>query len=149
MTRPQARGWLAGLMALLMLAGLAGCNDLAAAPPQEVVLQAVATQAQNNQATLWQQLSLQAETAPSLSVNQVKVRRTRPVDVASTIAYEVTGTYRYKIRYPNRRQVKQSQVPFTVILQAIPETEDWQLLRMGDGEGDRAWAWEPLGGDRA
>ena len=150
MIRPRIRGVLACLIACLTLIGLTSCRGMAAAPPQEIVAQAVAVQAQDNQTTLWQQLSLQTEATPSLSVNQVKVRQTRPVEVAATLAYEVTGTYQYKIRYPNRRQIKQSQVPFTVVLQAIPETEDWQLLRMEkDAEGDRAWAWEPLGSNQA
>ncbi|MEL7315206.1 MAG: hypothetical protein AAFN08_09665 [Cyanobacteria bacterium J06559_3] len=141
MIRQPIRSLLACFAGLLVLIGMTGCSSLAAAPPQAVVAQAVAVQAEAYQTDLWQQLSLQTDATPSLSINRVKVRQTRPVQVASTLAYEVTGTYQYKLRYPNRRRLQQSQVPFTVVLQAIPDTEDWQLLRI---ESDRAWVWEPL-----
>ena len=150
MIKAHLRGLLTLFVALGMMIGLVSCNGVNAAPPQAVVTQAVMAQAQDNQQTLWQQLSLQAEATPSLSVSRVKIRQTRPVQVASTLAYEVTGTYQYKLRYPNRRKIEQSQVPFTVVLQAIPETEDWQLLRTAKGiAGDRPWSWQPLQGDRA
>ena len=137
------------LIALLMILGLTSCAGLRAAPPQAVITQAVTLQAQDHQEALWQQLSLKAEAAPSLVVSQVKARQVQPVEVAATLAYGVDGTYRYKIRYPNRRQIEQSQVPFTVVLQAIPDTQDWQLLHIEDTvTGDRTWTWESLGRDR-
>ncbi|MGF1522142.1 MAG: hypothetical protein ACFBSF_07480 [Leptolyngbyaceae cyanobacterium] len=143
MMRQTIRSLLACFAALLMLIGTTGCGTLKATPPPTVVTQAVVAQAEANQTDLWQQLSLQSDEPPSLAVKQVKVRQARPVQVASTLAYEVTGTYQYTLRYPNRRRIRQSQVPFTVVLQAIPDTENWQLLRI---ESDRTWAWEPLDG---
>jgi hypothetical protein len=130
--------------------GLTGCSHLKAKIPQHIVAAAVALQAQADQATLWQQLSSSSESAPSLSVSRVKVHRVRSVQVAADLAYEVTGTYQYKLRYPNRPTVKQSQVPFDVILQGDTEPDDWRLLQRGPAvQGDRAWQWQPLKGDRA
>ena len=145
MIRRLWRGMLTGLVAVLMLLGVAGCSGLSSGPSQDLIAQAVAVQARENQASLWQQLSLQAEDTPSLAVSRVQVLQSRPVQVASTLAYEVTGTYQYRICYPHHRPIKQSDVPFDVVLQAIPETEDWQLLQI---ESDRSWAWEPLVGDQ-
>ena len=142
MIRQPIRSILACLTILLILLGATSCGQSANTPPQDVVAQAVTIQAQANQADLWQQLALQTDEVPSLKVNQIKIRQTHPVQVASTLAYEIIGTYQYKLRYPNRRHIQQSQVPFTVVLQTIPNTQDWQLLQI---ESDRTWAWEPLG----
>lgn len=151
MIRRHIKGIFTVFMVLVILIGLAGCQGFSAGPPKEVVAQAVKVRAQADQQMLWQQLSLQTDVSPSLSIKQVKIRKTRPVQVASKLAYEVTGTYQYKLRYPNRRKIEQSQVPFDVVLQAIPETENWQFLRIEtDQEGDRRrWSWETLTGDRA
>lgn len=133
----------------LMVLGLAGCGN-ANTPPESLVAQALSLQVQQNQSTLWQQLSPQSQVTPTLSVSQVKVRRTRPVQVASTLAYESTGTYRYQIRYPDRRRFDQSRVPFTVVLQPIPDSveSDWQVLQTVTGAaGDLTWFWQPLSGN--
>jgi len=61
------------------------------------------------------------------------------------LAYEVTGTYRYKLRYPQRSPLIQSQVPFSLILQEATETGPWQLLEIeGPTEAPQAWHWQPL-----
>ncbi|NER78876.1 MAG: hypothetical protein F6K42_04720 [Leptolyngbya sp. SIO1D8] len=150
MIRQRIRGLLTLLIALLFAVGLTSCNGLSASPPQTVVTQAVMVQAQSDQQALWQQLSLQSEATPSLSVSQVKIRQTRPVQVMSDLAYEIEGTYQYKLRYPNRRRIQQSQVPFTIVLRVIPDTEDWQLLQREKGvAGDRAWFWKSLSSNSA
>lgn len=139
------RGIVSGVVVLWLLLGTTGCGSFNAQPPQNVVAQAVAIQAAESQRTLWQQLALNESDSPKVAVRQVKVRQTRPVTVASMPAYEVAGTYQYQIRYPNRRRVKQSQVPYTIIVKSDSETEDWQLLRLSaDAVGDRTWAWQPL-----
>jgi len=151
MTKRWMPSCLALLIAVLAIAGLSGCSGTAANVPSAVVTQAVEVQAQAEQTALWQQLSLPDSAPPKLSVSQVKVRQRRPVQVAADTAYELAGTYQYTLRYPDRRRVKQSQVPFTVVLQ--PETEaaeTWRLLRLEtSAPGDRTWHWQPLAGDRA
>lgn len=134
----------------LLLVGIVGCGGPQDAPPQAIITQAVIQLAEGDQANLWQQLSLPDTQSPSLSVDQVKPQRVRPVQVASTIAYEVSGTYRYTIRYANRRRIQQSHVPFAVVLQSAPGSQDWQFLQLkSPDEGDRPWTWQPLMGDPA
>lgn len=138
------------LLAGWLLLGLGGCSNLKADIPQHVVAEAVARQAEREQSALWQQLSSTQEDAPTLSVNRVKIQQVRQVKVDSDLAYEITGTYNYKLRYPNRPSVKQSQVPFDLFLRGNSEADDWQLLQRGSGiQGDRAWRWQPLNSDRA
>lgn len=134
------------LIGILMIVGLTGCGD-GNAPPQSVVAQAVALQAQQAQYELWQQLSHPPEPAPELQIWRVKVRRSRPVKVADILAYELTGTYQSKIRYVRRPPLKQSQVPFAVVLQTISDAEGthWQLLQIGSAvDGGLDWSWLPL-----
>lgn len=133
-----------GLLCCLFI-GLSGCGGRGTAPPQAVITQAVVAQAQNNQTTLWQQLALQSDATPTLSVKNVKARKTRPVKVADDLAYEVAGTYQYVLRYPNRRKLTQTQVPFTVVLKADEATlSDWQLLNIQQQGEKPDWSWEAL-----
>jgi hypothetical protein len=150
MIRRLLKSVLVCLLAGGVLLGLGGCSNLKADIPQHIVSEAVSRQAQQEQSALWQQLSSTPADAPTLSVNRVKVEQVRRVKVASDLAYEVTGTYNYKLRYPNRPSVKQSQVPFDLFLRGSTEIDDWQLLQRGIGiQGDRAWHWQGLGSDRA
>jgi len=138
------------LLAGGVLLGLGGCSNLKADIPQHVVAEAVSRQAEREQSALWQQLSSTPAEAPNLSVKRVKVQQVRQVKVASDLAYEITGTYNYKLRYPNRPSVKQSQVPFDLFLRGDTEADDWQLLQRGSGiQGDHAWRWQSLDSDRA
>lgn len=149
MSKQLTRQMLACFIALLTVVGLSSCGGLQGTPPKNIVSQAIVAQAQADQITLWQQLSLPMEATPALSVKQVRIRQTRSVLVASELAYEIAGTYQYRLQYPHRRKIEQSQVPFTVVLQAIPESKDWQLLQIENDESkDRQWYWEPFMGDR-
>lgn len=133
------------LIAVLLLLVLTGCGRLKAAIPHHIVTAAVARQAQQEQVELWRQLSAHAEPLPQLSVGRVNVTRVRQVKVADELAYEVTGTYRYTLRYPQRSPLKQSQVPFSLILRSQEEPETWQLLEFeGATTAPTAWHWEPL-----
>ena len=139
-----------GVIVICLLLGAASCGRLKTTIPQHIVSEAVAQQAQQAQNSLWQQLSPNQGTAPTLSVKKVKVRQVRSVRVSSDLAYEVTGTYQYKLRYPNRPAVNQSQVPFNLILHHDSELQSWQLLQWGESfKRDRTWRWQPLTGDRA
>jgi predicted small lipoprotein YifL len=138
------------LIAVLLLIGLAGCGPLKADIPHHIITAAVERQAQQEQTSLWQQLSADATAAPQLSVRRVKVKQVRQVKVANDIAYEVMGTYRYKLRYPQRSPLKQSQVPFSVILQAATDTQPWQLLELaGPTDAAPAWQWRSLNDESA
>lgn len=133
------------LIVPLLLIGLTGCGTLKVAIPHHVVVAAVARQAQQEQIALWQQLSADQASLPQLSVNRVNVRQSRQVRVADSLAYEVTGTYRYKLRYPQRSPLQKSQVPFTLILHKPIEDKSWQLLEVeGSLEAPRAWHWQSL-----
>lgn len=134
------------LLALaILLLGLTGCGQWKAAIPHHVVTAAVTRQAQQEQVDLWRQLSADDGALPQLSVNRVQVSRVRQVQVADELAYEVTGTYRYKLRYPQRSPLTQSQVPFSVILQESLADEQWQLLAVeGSLKAPKAWHWRSL-----
>ncbi|RZM78795.1 hypothetical protein [Leptolyngbya iicbica] len=125
--------------------GLTGCGQLKAAIPHHVVTAAVTQQAQQEQVDLWRQLSANDTSLPQLSVNRVQVDRVRQVRVADELAYEVTGTYRYKLRYPQRSPLTQSEVPFSLILQESPADEQWQLLEVeGSLTAPKTWQWRSL-----
>ena len=129
----------------LLLLGLTGCGQLKADIPHHIVTAAVERQAQQNQVDLWRQLSADADTVPRLSVNHVRVEQVRRVKVVDELAYEVTGTYRYKLRYPQRSPLQPSQVPFSLILQTATETTPWQLLEFATApDRPQAWHWQPL-----
>jgi len=133
------------LAVLVLLFGLTGCGQLKAAIPHHVVTAAVMRQAQQEQVDLWRQLSADEASLPKLSVNRVKVNRVRQVQVADELAYEVTGTYRYTLRYPQRSPLTQSQVPFSVIVQESLADEQWQLLEVeGSLKAPKAWHWRSL-----
>ena len=133
------------LVTAILFLGLTGCGQLKAAIPHHVVTAAVARQAQQEQVDLWRQISPDETSLPQLSVNRVKVSQVRQVQVADELAYEVTGTYRYKLRYPQRSPLTQSQVPFSVILQASLEDARWQLLEVeGSLAAPKAWHWRSL-----
>ncbi|HEY9887422.1 MAG TPA: hypothetical protein V6D02_03425 [Candidatus Obscuribacterales bacterium] len=124
--------------------GMTGCQGSKAAVPAEVVTAAIARQAQREQTQLWQKLATHSAEAPTLTVKKVQVKRVQAVQVATDLAYRVTGTYQYRLRYPDRRQVKQSQVPFALIVQAAGDSEGWRLLERGTAVGDRPWQWRSL-----
>lgn len=148
MTLGWGRRWAAAIAVILLLLGIGGCGSLKGDIPAEIVTAAVTQQAQQEQIALWQQLSAATDMAPQLSVNQVKVRRVRQVKVATALAYEVTGTYRYRLRYADRSPVKQSRVPFTLIVQRPTAAESWQLLQTnGSFENGQSWRWWPLTGE--
>jgi predicted small lipoprotein YifL len=133
------------LAVVVLLFGLTGCGQLKAAIPHHVVTAAVTRQAQQEQVDLWRQLAADDASLPQLSVNRVKVSRVRQVQVADELAYEVTGTYRYKLRYPQRSPLSQSQVPFSVIVQESLADEQWQLLEVeGSLKAPKAWHWRSL-----
>lgn len=133
------------LIAVILLVSLAGCGQLKADIPHHVITAAVERQAQQEQTDLWRQLAAAATETPQLSVSRVKVQQVRQVNVAADLAYEVTGTYRYTLRYPQRSPLKQSQVPFSLVLQAATETQPWQLLELeGPPDAPQAWHWQPL-----
>lgn len=133
------------LIAALLLVVLTGCGRFKAAIPHHIVTAAVARQAQQEQVDLWRQLSASSAARPQLSVSRVNVRQVHRVKVADELAYEVTGTYRYKLRYPQRSPLQQSQVPFSLIVQEPNEQGAWQLLEIeGTPEAPKAWHWQPL-----
>lgn len=137
--------WQKFLIAALLLLGLTGCGSLKAEMPHHLVTAAVERQAQQEQAALWRQLSTAAATEPQLSVSRVKVKQVRQVKVVDELAYEVTGTYRYKLRYPQRSPLTQSQVPFSLILQAATEITPWRLLEFEEAaDVPQTWHWQPL-----
>jgi len=88
------------LLGVLLLC-LTGCGRLQPAIPHHIVTAAVERQAQQEQVDLWRQLSADTATVPQLSVSRVRVSQVRRVKVVDDLAYEVTGTYRYKLRYPH------------------------------------------------
>lgn len=133
------------LITALLLIGLTGCGQLKAAIPHHIVIEAVTRQAQQAQIDLWRQLSADETSLPKLSVRRVRVRQVRKVQVADELAYEVTGTYRYKLRYPQRSPLQKSQMPFSLILHESAEGESWQLLEVeGSLDAPQAWHWQPL-----
>ncbi|MEM6835622.1 MAG: hypothetical protein AAF609_02110 [Cyanobacteria bacterium P01_C01_bin.120] len=133
------------LMVVLLAVCLTSCGTLKATIPGYVATAAVTRQAQQAQMTLWQKVSTESSSQPKLSVSRVEVRDVHRVKVADASAYEVTGTYRYRLRYPRRSPLEQSQVPFSVILQAKTETQPWQLLEIeGTIEHPQSWHWHPL-----
>ncbi|NEQ46831.1 MAG: hypothetical protein F6K00_26130 [Leptolyngbya sp. SIOISBB] len=133
------------LITLLLLVGLTGCGQLKAAIPHHIVTEAVARQAQQEQVNLWRQLSPEEASLPQLSVSRVQVQRVRQVRAAGELAYEVTGTYRYKLRYPQRSPLQKSQIPFSLILHESAEGEPWQLLEVeGSLDAPSAWHWQSL-----
>ncbi len=147
-------GWsrrLVRAIAIVVFASLAltlsSCSN-GGQPPQAIITQAVMRQAEQQQAALWQQLALQTTETPALTVKHIQSRHQRQVKVASDLAYEVTGTYDYNLRYPNRRKIEQAQVPFTIILKGTPDTESWQLLDIPPDAQKGRWHWESLGSDR-
>jgi len=132
------------LLGVLLLC-LTGFGRLQPAIPHHIVTAAVERQAQQEQVDLWRQLSADTATVPQLSVSRVQVSQVRRVKVVDDLAYEVTGTYRYKLRYPQRSPLIQSQVPFSLILQEATETAPWQLLDIeGPIAAPQAWHWQPL-----
>ena len=148
MTLGWGRRWAAAIAVIFLLLGIGACGSLKGDIPAKIVAAAVTQQAQQEQIALWQQLSAATDTAPQLSVNRVKVRRVRQVKVATALAYEVTGTYRYRLRYTDRSPVKQSRVPFSLILQRPTAADPWQLLQTnGSFEDGQSWRWWPLTGD--
>ncbi|MDA0267128.1 MAG: hypothetical protein O3A14_09220 [Cyanobacteria bacterium] len=121
------RLWRGGQLLALVLAlmlGLTACGG-GPAPPADVVTQAVTQQAETTQRQLWQGLSRQAD-APKLQINRVKPTRTRSIWVDGQGAYQIKGNYQLDLRYSSRR-VKQ-KVPFEVILQPVPNSDNWQWL---------------------
>ncbi|MGD1941128.1 MAG: hypothetical protein ACFB0G_07430 [Leptolyngbyaceae cyanobacterium] len=149
MIRGSRLGWghrlTAAIAVIFLLLGIGGCGDLKGDIPADIVATAVTQQAQQEQLALWQQLSAATDTAPRLSVNHVKVRHVRQVKVATALAYEVAGTYRYRLQYADRSPVKQSRVPFSLIVQRPSAAEPWQLLQTdGPFEGGQSWRWWPL-----
>ncbi len=133
------------LITAMLLIGLTGCGQLKAAIPHHVVTAAVAHQAQQEQVDLWRQLSADEASLPQLSVNRVKVRQVRRVQVARELAYEVTGTYQYKLRYPQRSPLQKSQIPFSLILHESADGDSWQLLEVeGSIDSPQAWHWQSL-----
>lgn len=137
--------WQTLLIAAWLLLGLTGCGSLKADIPHHIVTAAVERQAQQEQTELWRQLTTATTPEPQLSVNRVKVKQIRQVKVVDDLAYEVTGTYQYKLRYPQRSPLTQSQVPFSLILQAATETTPWQLLEFEEAAAmPQAWHWQPL-----
>ncbi|MEM1280803.1 MAG: hypothetical protein AAGG53_12480 [Cyanobacteria bacterium P01_H01_bin.152] len=133
------------LVASLLTVCLVSCGYLKATIPGHVATAAVARQAQQKQVALWQQLATNAASRPELSVNHVKVHDVHQVLVADELAYEVIGTYRYQLRYPQRSSLAQSQVPFSLILQAATETQPWRLLEIeGTIKQPQSWHWQPL-----
>ncbi|MEM9767646.1 MAG: hypothetical protein AAF892_07200 [Cyanobacteria bacterium P01_D01_bin.71] len=133
------------LVASLLAVCLVSCGYLKATIPGHVATAAVARQAQQKQVALWQQLATNAASRPELSVNHVKVHDVHQVQVADELAYEVIGTYRYQLRYPQRSSLAQSQVPFSLILQAATETQPWRLLEIeGTIKQPQSWHWQPL-----
>ncbi|MDB9528975.1 hypothetical protein PN498_23485 [Oscillatoria sp. CS-180] len=144
MTSGRLRNWIVGCLIGSLLLGTVGCSGIEANIPQEIVAEAVTLQAQQEQFDLWQQLTTSGgETTPTLNVKKVQVREVHPVKVVDDLAYEVTGTYQYTLRYPKRSPIKQSQVPFTLILQNEALTDNWQILQR-PGTGDRPWYWQPV-----
>ena len=145
MTKGWSRRLTAAIAVFFLIVGIGGCGSLKGDIPRDIVAVAVTQQAEQEQITLWQQLSAATDTAPQLSVNHVKVRNVRQVKVAAELAYEVTGTYRYRLRYAERSPVKQSRVPFSLIVQQPTETGSWQLLQTdGSFENGQSWRWWPL-----
>ena len=148
MTKGLNRRLTAAIAVIFLLLGIGGCGSLKADIPAEIVAAAVTQQTQQEQIALWQQLAAATDIAPQLSVNHVKVRRVRQVKVATALAYEVTGTYRYRLRYTDRSPVKQSRVPFSLILQRPTAADPWQLLQTnGSFENGQSWRWWPLTGE--
>jgi hypothetical protein len=143
MTKAIIRPILLGLVLSGLLLGLSGCQNLKAEIPHHVVTAAVTQQADHRQDELWSELSANLETAPKLTVKRVKVSRVQPVKVGAELAYEVTGTYQYKLRYPNLPTATQSQVPFDVIVQQTDDADAWQALQQ-TRQGDRRWSWVPI-----
>lgn len=141
---PSLKGLLNWGLVCYLIVGLMGCGTQSAMPPQTVIKQAVVVQAQSNQTTLWQQLALRSDELPTLSVKNVKARKTQQVKVADDLAYEIMGTYQYALRYPNRRKLEQTQVPFTVVLKATEGTSDWQLLNIQQQGEKSTWSWKAL-----
>lgn len=150
MIRQVIRRLILGLVIGCVLLGSASCRNVAANIPQNIVVEAVTLTAQRKQSKLWQQLSSDVEAAPTLSIRKVHVEQVRKVQVAADLAYEIVGTYQAKLRYPNHSPIKQSDVPFSLILQGDDEQQVWQLLQIDlSSQGDRAWHWEPLTSDSA
>ncbi len=148
MTKGLNRRLPAAIAIIFLLLGIGGCGSLKGDIPAEIVAAAVTQQTQQEQIALWQQLAAATDIAPQLSVNHVKVRRVRQVKVATALAYEVTGTYRYRLRYTDRSPVKQSRVPFSLILQRPTAADPWQLLQTnGSFENGQSWRWWPLTGE--
>lgn len=136
---------LSSLLMVSVFLGLSGCSNLKAEIPHHIVTAAVTRQAGQQQVQLWSELSSESQAAPQLTVKRVNVDRVRSVKVGADLAYEVTGTYQYKLRYPSLPSVTQSQVPFDVIVQKDDETDDWRALQPSR-QSDRRWSWLPLAG---
>lgn len=125
-------------LALLLLT-LAACGGPGQGPTTEVVAQAVQAQAQQAETTLWQKLGDRTTAAPTLQVKAVTVKRTRTLTLLGQRAYEVSGTYRLKLRYPSRR-VTQTRVPFQVVLQPGATPAQWQVLTaIAAPDGSQTW----------
>jgi hypothetical protein len=145
MTRRFFRGLFSIILVGALFMGLTSCRGGQADLPSAVIDQAVTMQAQANQTSLWQKLALPSDEGPELSISRIKVDRIRSVTVAAEPAYEVVGTYQSKIRYPHRRAIKQSQVPFDVVLQTDASTGNWRVLQAeSEVKGDRPWRWQLL-----
>ncbi|MGF1460990.1 MAG: hypothetical protein ACFBSG_18425 [Leptolyngbyaceae cyanobacterium] len=136
------------LVGLLLVLWLSGCGSGQSKVPSAVVKTAVMRQAQQEQIALWQQLAAEQADLPQLAVQKVHVSDVHSVKVPNGVAYEVSGTYRYRVRYAQRSPLKQSRVPFTVIVQ--PQSDHaWRLLEI-DGKADLSrpsWHWQPLTND--
>lgn len=134
------------LAGLMLLMGLVGCSSIEAEIPAKVVDVAVAQQAQQAQVDLWQQLApSDVEQTPDLSVNRVNIQKVRQVKVGADLAYEVTGTYQSKLRYPQRSPIVQKKVPFHLILEGDPNSGNWRLLQTkGSSATLQDWSWKPL-----
>lgn len=92
-------------------------------PSNKLVQSAIALQLEQTQQQLSKQLGVDFQ---GLKVEHVKIEQREPIEIQSSPAYHVRGTYDLKLKLP--RTLTQKQNAFDVYLQRQQEGKTWRLL---------------------
>ncbi|MBD2500391.1 hypothetical protein [Anabaena azotica] len=124
------------LTAVLLIL-LVGCNNIGLLPTSELVQKAIATQLEQTQQQLNQQLDLNFQ---GFEIKHLKIRQEKPLTIQNLPAFQVLGTYDLTFQLPNRQLTKLQQ-PFDIYLQIQQEGKTWRLLLPDKASKDSEGVW--------
>ena len=106
---------------------LSGCSLLSKNPPQSIIEAAIAQQVSQTQQALNQQFKASAN-APTVTIDRIEVHQRQSAATSSGTRYQVTGTCDLEMIFGDRR-IHKTALPFQVILQAEPDSNNWRLIQ--------------------